>query len=106
TDCYACFILAMARSPRFGSAPRDQIVRPIRTRFRCGFGPKALNPPRGSNSPAHYAKGTPSGCPPLPKEEPAIPFDCLWTRGFRHYFTPLTGVLFTFPSRYWFAIGR
>lgn len=22
------------------------------------------------------------------------------------YFTPLTGVLFTFPSRYWFTIGR
>ncbi len=26
--------------------------------------------------------------------------------GFRNYFTPLTGVLFTFPSRYWFTIGR
>ena len=25
--------------------------------------------------------------------------------GFRYYFTPLVGVLFTFPSRYWFAIG-
>ena len=25
--------------------------------------------------------------------------------GFRVYFTPLLGVLFTFPSRYWFAIG-
>ena len=25
--------------------------------------------------------------------------------GFRYYFTPLTGVLFTFPSRYWFTIG-
>ena len=31
---------------------------------------------------------------------------CLWTYGFRCYFTPLTGVLFTFPSRYWFAIGH
>jgi len=27
-------------------------------------------------------------------------------RGFRFYFTPLTGVLFTFPSRYLFTIGR
>src|SRR6266496_1521956 len=26
--------------------------------------------------------------------------------GFRYSFTPLTGVLFTFPSRYWFTIGR
>ena len=25
--------------------------------------------------------------------------------GFRVFFTPLFGVLFTFPSRYWFAIG-
>ena len=25
--------------------------------------------------------------------------------GFRYCFTPLVGVLFTFPSRYWFAIG-
>jgi len=26
--------------------------------------------------------------------------------GFRVYFTPLTGVLFAFPSRYWFTIGQ
>ena len=38
--------------------------------------------------------------------EPATPSDCLWARGFRYYFTPLTGVLFTFPSRYSFTIGR
>jgi len=25
---------------------------------------------------------------------------------FQVYFTPLVGVLFTFPSRYWFTIGR
>jgi hypothetical protein len=30
----------------------------------------------------------------------------LVSNGFRYYFTPLTGVLFTFPSRYWFTIGR
>ena len=29
----------------------------------------------------------------------------LYASGFRYYFTPLTGVLFTFPSRYWFTIG-
>src|SRR3990172_9029831 len=38
--------------------------------------------------------------------KPATPFDCLWARGFRYYFTPLNGVLFTFPSRYLFTIGR
>src|SRR4029453_3980363 len=38
--------------------------------------------------------------------KPATPSDCLWARGFRYSFTPLIGVLFTFPSRYSFAIGR
>src|ERR1041384_2260587 len=32
--------------------------------------------------------------------------DCLYASGFRFYFTPLAGVLFAFPSRYWFTIGR
>src|ERR1700741_3052071 len=32
--------------------------------------------------------------------------DCLYASGFRFYFTPLSGVLFAFPSRYWFTIGR
>ncbi len=31
--------------------------------------------------------------------------DTLYAFGCRYYFTPLTGVLFTFPSRYWFTIG-
>ena len=31
--------------------------------------------------------------------------DRLWTNDFRVYCTPLFGVLFTFPSQYWFAIG-
>jgi hypothetical protein len=30
----------------------------------------------------------------------------LYVHGFRFYFTPLSGVLFAFPSRYWFTIGR
>jgi hypothetical protein len=30
----------------------------------------------------------------------------LWVYGFRFYFTPLAGVLFAFPSRYFCAIGR
>jgi hypothetical protein len=30
----------------------------------------------------------------------------LVSRRFQVLFTPLTGVLFTFPSRYWFTIGR
>ncbi len=31
--------------------------------------------------------------------------DRLLAHGFRYYFTPLKGVLFTFPSRYWYTIG-
>ena len=31
--------------------------------------------------------------------------DRLYAYGFRNYFTPLIGVLFTFPSRYWYTIG-
>ncbi len=30
----------------------------------------------------------------------------MYVCGFRFYFTPLTGVLFAFPSRYWFTIGQ
>ena len=30
----------------------------------------------------------------------------MYAYGFRFYFTPLTGVLFAFPSRYWFTIGQ
>ena len=30
----------------------------------------------------------------------------MYAYGFRIYFTPLAGVLFAFPSRYWFAIGQ
>src|SRR5271165_2966121 len=35
-----------------------------------------------------------------------MPSDCLHVGGFRFSFTPLTGVLFTVPSRYSSAIGR
>src|ERR671910_302633 len=38
--------------------------------------------------------------------KPATPSDCLWATGFRYCFTPLIGVLFTFPSRYLFTIGH
>ncbi len=30
----------------------------------------------------------------------------MYAHGFRIYFTPLAGVLFAFPSRYWFTIGQ
>ena len=51
------------------------------------------------NSLTHYAKGTRS-----PKASFWLPQ--LVGTGFQVLFTPLTEVLFTFPSRYYFAIGR
>ena len=56
-----------------------------------------------SNSPDHNAKGTQSGAYD-PKAAP--PSYRLYADGFRIYFTPRTGVLFTFPSRYSFTIGH
>ena len=50
-----------------------------------------------ANSQTHYAKGRPS---------PQSGFDTLTACGCRNYFTPLTAVLFTFPSRYCFTIGH
>jgi hypothetical protein len=35
----------------------------------------------------------------------SIGFDSLSVYGFRYYFIALTGLLFTFPSRYLFTIG-
>ena len=61
-----------------------------------------LTLPHTANSPAHSSKGTPSprhGCP--------------WSRlrqlvgsRFQVLFHSPSGVLFTFPTRYWFTIGR
>ena len=51
-----------------------------------------------NHSPDHYAKGTQS----LRLRRASTASRRI---GFRFYFTPLTGVLFNFPSRYWFTIG-
>ncbi len=71
-------------------------VRPIQTRFRYGSVPVALNLAAHDNSPAHYAKGTPSG----PKA-----LRLLVSAWFQVLVHSPPGVLFTFPSRYWFTIG-
>src|SRR4026207_1950577 len=77
--------------------------------FRLAFAPAPsfsdLTSPHARNSSAHSSKGTPSGYRSA-EAETATPSDCLWARVFRYCFTPLIGVLFTFPSRYSFTIGR
>ena len=42
----------------------------------------------------------------LPTLDDANGSHCLYASGFRYCFTPLAGVLFAFPSRYWFTIGQ
>src|SRR4051794_34606465 len=76
TTSYSRFTLAMGRSLRFGSTPRDSTpshtpqraqtpqstqdsTRPIRTRFRYGY-PTRVNLATKHNSQAHSSKGTPS----------------------------------------------
>ena len=66
-----------------------QTSRPIKTRFRYGYAAEQLNLACNNNSLAHYAKGTPS-----------LSLRLLVSAWFQNYFTPLNGVLFTFPSRY------
>ena len=61
--------------------------RSIKTRFRFAYTYR-LKLATYTNSLTHYTKGTQSGL------------------GFRFFFTPLIGVLFTFPSRYLFTIGH
>ncbi len=70
--------LAFATAPPIGlTLPRNVTHRPIMQKVRG----HAL--PEGHSAPAACRR-----------------------HGFRYYFTPLAGVLFTFPSRYWFTIGR
>jgi hypothetical protein len=79
-----------------------RLERPLQTRFRYGY-PTRVNLATHHNSQAHSSKGTRSlhSSP----EAGHAPTAC------RHTVSgtisrPLTGVLFTFPSRYLFTIGH
>src|SRR5919107_1493220 len=96
TTSYRRFNLAMGRSLRFGSRSRH-----CNALFRLAFAtaaPHGLTSRRNTNSQAHSSKGTPS-----PESD--------WLRRivstrFQVLFHSPPGVLFTFPSRYWSAIGH
>ena len=98
TQSYPRFSLPMDRSPGFGSAACDFVAL-----FRLAF---ASASPRGLTSPQtttrwlimQKVRGR-----TLPK---AIVLPLLVDTRFQVLFTPLAGVLFTFPSRYLFAIGH
>ena len=93
TASYRRFILSMDRSPGFGSTAHN--FRPLQTRSRFGSGALRLNLAAHSNSPARSTKSTRSLSLPL-----------LVNIGFQVLFHSPPGVLFTFPSRYWFTIGH
>ena len=86
----------MGRSPGFGSNTTD-FIRPIQTRFRCGSEPLALNLASYIHSPDHSTIGTRSHFDVL---------SVLVSTRFQVLFHSPPGVLFTFPSRYWFSIGH
>ena len=73
-------------------------IRAIHARFHCASVGLPLRQRTNIHSPAHSSIGTPS---------PGINSRLRLLVGvwFQIYFTPLSGVLFTFPSRYLFTIG-
>ena len=93
---YRGFSLAKDSSTGFWSTARDS-KRPFRTRFRCG------SPPEGLTSPRAVTRGL-----IMQKACGHILADAPTARGHAvsGLFHSPHGVLFTFPSRYWFAIGR
>jgi hypothetical protein len=80
-----------------------RLTRPVRTRFRYGS-PTRVNLATHHNSQAHSSKGTPSHHTPTKGDAGAL-------TACRHMVSgtisqPLTGALFTFPSRYSSTIGH
>jgi hypothetical protein len=92
---YPDFTLGMGRSPGFGSTATysDALFR-LAFAAAPAFG---LNLARDRYSPVHSTKGTPS---PLARLRLVV------STRFQVLFHSPSGVLFTFPSRYWCAIGR
>ena len=91
TVCYHSFNLLKSRSPPL-RVYCQRLGRAIGTRFPFASGAKHLRLATDNNSQTHYAKGKQS--------LPCGSSYTLYAIGCRYYFTPLTGVLFTFPSRY------
>ena len=96
TECYLSFSLLMSRSP-----PLRVYCPRLGAHFALAFASlpsqKDLSLPRTITRRLIMQK---AGRHPAERDS-----DTLYANGFRYYFTPLAGVLFTFPSRYWFTIG-
>ena len=100
TGSYPRFSLPMDSSPGFASAPRDCQFAGLTTRFRCGWLEGFASPRSATRwlilqkARRHPAPRGPSG------------LRLLAGARFQVLFHSPPGVLFTFPSRYWFAIGH
>ena len=79
------------------SRPPPATPCPLRTRFRSGSGTPVPCPRR--------RRATRRLIMQKARRHPIRGSDRLWAHGFRFSFTPLSAVLFTFPSRYLCAIG-
>ncbi len=95
--CYRDFILPKGRSPGFASARADchsSCSGSLSLRLGASVRPwpRRRGQLVGSLCKRHAVTGSPGS-------------DRLWAHDFRVCFTPLFEVLFTFPSRYWFAVG-
>ena len=75
-----------------------QLKRPIKTRFPCGSGTECLNLATQRNSLARSTKSTMS--------HSLIVLHLFVSIRFQVLFHSPPGVLFTFPSRYYFSIGH
>ena len=95
TGSYPRFSLPTDSSPGFASAARDSSAL---LRLAFATAPFRLTSPRASDSLAHSTKGTPS--------HPKRVLRLLVGARFQVLFHSPPGVLFTFPSRYWCAIGH
>ena len=84
----------MTRSPGFGSTARDYAPLSDSVSLRLPYTVKLAT---NSKSLTHYTKGTQSLLAEL--------LLLVRTR-FQDLFHSPSGVLFTFPSRYWFTIGH
>src|SRR4029450_4632359 len=99
TRSYPRFSLPMDRSLGFGSRAHDYVAR-LGLAFATASS-NDLTSPRTANSTAHSSKGTPS--PTLVAQRRLRQ---LVGSRFQVLFHSPPGVLFTFPSRYWFTICR
>ena len=95
TTSYGSFNLDMDRSPGFGSTPTDS--GPLKTWFPYGSAPEVLNLASTRSSPDRSTKSTQSHFNVLPQN--------VNTR-FQVLFHSPPGVLFTFPSQYYYSISH